>query len=357
MRQKKKTKTNPEPSAKQGKREGSRGGEASSSKSKGAATKSGRKSKDDTKVDGKLKDNTSKSGAKSKDNSRKRSGKSVVDASKTTGKSKGVDASTPKSSIKFKLDSPKAATKDTRKTTTKDTPKTVTKSKGKASKSGNKSNANGSGKAKAGSAKVKETKGKEKSTETVKTPKSAKGKSLDTLKGQVQNFLSRALVADELLRHPDVDVKVAVASCISEITRITAPDAPYEIRYVFRLIVSSFENLSDKSSRSYSKRTLILKTVAKVRSCVVMLDLECDGLIVEMFHHFLKAIRDYHPENVFSSMVTIMSLVLEESEDILFELISPVLASVKRDNQEVLPIAQKLGERVFKNCAIKGKPY
>ncbi|KAF5936300.1 hypothetical protein HYC85_027429 [Camellia sinensis] len=144
----------------------------------------GRKSKDDTKVDGKLKDNTSKSGAKSKDNSQKSSGKSVVDASKTTGKSKDVNASTPKSSIKFKLDSPRAATKDTPKTTTKDTPKTATKSKGKASKSGNKSNANGSGKAKAGSAKVKETEGKEKSTETVKTPKSAKGKSPDTLKGQ-----------------------------------------------------------------------------------------------------------------------------------------------------------------------------
>lgn len=38
----------------------------------------------------------------------------------------------------------------------------------------------------------------------------------------------KALVANELLRHPDADVKVAVASCISEITRITAPDAPYE---------------------------------------------------------------------------------------------------------------------------------
>lgn len=60
---------------------------------------------------------------------------------------------------------------------------------------------------------------------------------------------------------------------------------------IFQLIVSSFENLSDKSSRSYDKRTLILETVAKVRSCVVMLDLECDGLIVEMFQHFLKAIR------------------------------------------------------------------
>lgn len=38
----------------------------------------------------------------------------------------------------------------------------------------------------------------------------------------------KALVADELLRHSNVDVKVALASCLSEITRITAPDAPYD---------------------------------------------------------------------------------------------------------------------------------
>lgn len=38
----------------------------------------------------------------------------------------------------------------------------------------------------------------------------------------------KALVTNELLRHSDVDVNVSVASCISEITRITAPDAPYE---------------------------------------------------------------------------------------------------------------------------------
>ncbi|XP_059658238.1 sister chromatid cohesion protein PDS5 homolog C-like [Cornus florida] len=195
---------------------------------------------------------------------------------------------------------------------------------------------------------------------------------------QVENFLSRveqspsksmqtalapslkALVADKLLRHSDTDVKVAVASCISEITRITAPDAPYndnEMKDVFQLIVSSFENLPDKSSRSYNKRTSILETVAKVRSCVVMLDLECDGLIIEMFQHFLKSIRDYHPENVFSSMETIITLVLEESEDISLELLSPILESLKRDNKEALPIAQKLGERVFENCAFKLKPY
>ncbi|XP_022754454.1 biorientation of chromosomes in cell division protein 1-like 1 isoform X2 [Durio zibethinus] len=179
----------------------------------------------------------------------------------------------------------------------------------------------------------------------------------------MQNALSpslKALVAEQLFKNHDDDVKVAVAACISEITRITAPDAPYDddqMKEVFQLIVSSFKNLSDKSSRSFIKRTSILETVAKVRSCVVMLDLECDALIIEMFQHFLKAIRDYHAEAVFTSMMTIMTLVLEESEDISAELLSPLLASVRRDNEEVLPVARRLAERVLENCASKLKPY
>ncbi|MED6174668.1 hypothetical protein PIB30_071187 [Stylosanthes scabra] len=179
----------------------------------------------------------------------------------------------------------------------------------------------------------------------------------------MQNAISpsmKALIADGLVRHSDTDVKVAVASCISEITRITAPEAPYDddqMKEVFRLIVSSFENLHDKSSRSYAKRASILETVAKVRSCVVMLDLECDALILEMFQHFLKEIRESHPENVLSSMETIMILVLDESEDISVDLISPLLSSIKKDNEEVLPIARKLGERVLESCATKLKPY
>ncbi|QCE16301.1 transcriptional regulator ATRX [Vigna unguiculata] len=170
----------------------------------------------------------------------------------------------------------------------------------------------------------------------------------------------KALIADKLLRHSDDDVKVAVASCISEITRITAPDAPYDddqMKEVFQLIVSSFENLHDTLSRSYAKRTSILETVAKVRSCVVMLDLECDALILEMFQHFFKAIREYHPENVFSSMETIMTLVVEESEDISLDLLSTLLTRVKKDDEEAFPIAKKLGERVLESCATKLKPY
>ena len=63
----------------------------------------------------------------------------------------------------------------------------------------------------------------------------------------MQNALSallKAMVTDQLLRHSDVDVKVVVAACISEITRTTAPDATYDddqMKEIFQLIVSSFE--------------------------------------------------------------------------------------------------------------------
>lgn len=67
----------------------------------------------------------------------------------------------------------------------------------------------------------------------------------------------------------------------------------YDMQEAFEPIVSSFKDLSDMSSRSYSKRVSILDNVARVRSPVVMLDLECDSLIVEMFCNFLGSIR-YH---------------------------------------------------------------
>ncbi|KAH9616279.1 hypothetical protein KSS87_014640 [Heliosperma pusillum] len=171
---------------------------------------------------------------------------------------------------------------------------------------------------------------------------------------------TKALIAEELLRHSDADVKVAVASCISEITKITAPEAPYAddvMKEVFQLTVSCFEKLDDKSSRSYMKRISILETLARVRSCVVMLDLECDDLIVEMFKHFFRTIRDDHHVGVFSAMETIMTLVLEESEGISVDLLSSILNILKKEDKEVLPIARLLGEKVIVSCASTVKPY
>ncbi|XP_051137159.1 sister chromatid cohesion protein PDS5 homolog C-like [Andrographis paniculata] len=172
--------------------------------------------------------------------------------------------------------------------------------------------------------------------------------------------LINALAAEKLLKHSHGDVKVSVALCISEITRITAPEAPYDddkLKDVMQLIVSSFEHLSDTSTRSRKKRITILKIMAKVRSWVVMLDFGFDQIIIEMFQYFLKGITDYHTEDIFSYMETIMSRVLLESEDISSDLLGPILVTLKKNNKAVFPAAKKLAVTVIQITADKIRPY
>lgn len=140
----------------------------------------------------------------------------------------------------------------------------------------------------------------------------------------MQPFLN-AIAKTELLHHQDREVKLYLAACHCEITRITAPDAPYDdevfkvffvkadgiflwvspsngwfltkqlICYtyqdIFELIVSTFSGLENINSPAFGKRLIILETLARYRSCVVMLDLECDDLINEMFKTFFAVIR------------------------------------------------------------------
>ncbi|KAL0910609.1 hypothetical protein M5K25_021608 [Dendrobium thyrsiflorum] len=169
-----------------------------------------------------------------------------------------------------------------------------------------------------------------------------------------------SLITKEFLNHPEADVKVFVAACINEIIRVTAPDAPYNdglMKEIFAMIVDAFEKLDDMSGCSYFKRVSILEIMAKVRSCVVMLDLECDDLILHMFENFLKSIRTDHPINVFSSMETIMTLILEESEDISQELLSCLLSNVQKSKKGVMPVVRRLAEKVISNCYMRLKPY
>uniref|UniRef100_A0A2N9EHD3 Uncharacterized protein n=1 Tax=Fagus sylvatica TaxID=28930 RepID=A0A2N9EHD3_FAGSY len=50
----------------------------------------------------------------------------------------------------------------------------------------------------------------------------------------------KELTINELLRHVEMDVKISIVSCISEITRIIAPDAPYDdekMKELFQLTI------------------------------------------------------------------------------------------------------------------------
>uniref|UniRef100_A0A3Q7FSY2 Uncharacterized protein n=1 Tax=Solanum lycopersicum TaxID=4081 RepID=A0A3Q7FSY2_SOLLC len=174
----------------------------------------------------------------------------------------------------------------------------------------------------------------------------------------------KELVADGLLRHSDMDVKVSVASCISEIMRITAPDQPYKdsiLKDFFELAVLAFRKLSCLNGRCYSKAVSIIKVLAKYRTSVLMLDLMLDTLIVHMFQHFLNGIRPEHPDKVFTDIKEIMTMIIKESENIPMQFLS-ILAnilinSVKKENQNVSPRSYVLGEEVLQESAVKLHPY
>ena len=162
--------------------------------------------------------------------------------------------------------------------------------------------------------------------------------------------LVKALITNKLLRHAEMDVKVSIVSCIIKITRITAPNAPCkdeQIKEIFQLIMAAFENMPHMSTHSYKKVVSILDTIAKVKLCLVMLDLKCDALVVKMFQSFLKIIRSDYPSAVLLAMETIMNLVIDESEDISLDLLSSLFASVRKENQNVSPMSWKLGEQII----------
>jgi hypothetical protein len=88
-----------------------------------------------------------------------------------------------------------------------------------------------------------------------------------------------------------------------------------------------------------------------------MLDLECDALVVEMFQTFFKTISANHPHDVFSAMETIMTMVIDESDDISLDLLNSLFARVRKENKIVSPISWNLGAKVITNCAAKLQPY
>ncbi|OIT27111.1 hypothetical protein A4A49_25553 [Nicotiana attenuata] len=180
----------------------------------------------------------------------------------------------------------------------------------------------------------------------------------DSMKTALQPVMN---ALKELLSYTNEDVKVLVVCCITELFRITAPHHPYDdgkqMEEILQHTIMALKKLSDVSGCSYYKVVQILETVAKVRAFVMLLDFECDTLVIEIFKLFLGIIRPYHPHNVFTKMEEIMTQLIEDSDELSVELLRPILDSVKKGNQIASPVSSKLGERVLEKSAAVVKPY
>ncbi|XP_031091634.1 uncharacterized protein LOC115996518 [Ipomoea triloba] len=172
--------------------------------------------------------------------------------------------------------------------------------------------------------------------------------------------IMKALIGSELLGHSDEAVKVSVVLCLSEIMRITAPRQPYDdavMKEIFQHIVGTFEKLSNVKSHCYSKAAQILDNVSKVRACVMLLDLECDTMVVDIIKLFLRIISSSHANDVFTNMEDIIIWIIKECDEVSGELLMPLVDSIKNENQTVSPVSWQLGQNVLEKCSSIIRPY
>lgn len=70
------------------------------------------------------------------------------------------------------------------------------------------------------------------------------------------------------------------------------------VQEYFQLSVMAVNKMSSKSGSCYNKAVSVLKILADFRVCVLMLDLELDELILQLFRQFLDTSR-YTVDNLY----------------------------------------------------------
>ncbi|GJR63363.1 phospholipase-like protein [Tanacetum coccineum] len=154
-----------------------------------------------------------------------------------------------------------------------------------------------------------------------------------------------ALVAKELLRHPDMNVNISVACCICDVLRIMDDNAPYNV------IEQIKYNLSELSFKFKVPKTLSHLPYSLLKS-----DLLLKGLIVRLFKQFLTSADSNSYRAVFK-MKQIMIIIIEQSELLDLKLVDLLVTSVRKENQITSPASWKLGNEVLEKCAAKLKSH
>nr|XP_043622837.1 uncharacterized protein LOC122594451 [Erigeron canadensis] len=165
-----------------------------------------------------------------------------------------------------------------------------------------------------------------------------------------------ALMAKQLVRHPDMQVNISVACCVCEIMRIMAPETPSndeQFKDFFEMVVSTFEKLSSVPGRCYATMTKVLNIFSNIRLPVLLLDPEAH---IRLFKQFLT-VADSNSSAIVLKMEKIMTMIIEESKCLAPELVALLVTSVKKDNQIASPVCWQLGVKILTNCADHIKPH
>ncbi|KAG2602210.1 hypothetical protein PVAP13_5KG660400 [Panicum virgatum] len=166
--------------------------------------------------------------------------------------------------------------------------------------------------------------------------------------------LSKSLVQTTLLNHKDKDVKLLVAVCFIEVMRILAPDPPFSdeiLKEIFRLFISIFADLTETSSPYLTRRMKILESVAALRCSMIMLNIGCEDLILDMVKIFFTSVRQGLQQSVCQAMLSIIMQIL--TEKVTQPLVDLILRNLVKDDKGA---SHKLAFDIIHNCAEKLEP-
>ncbi|KAK7713576.1 Sister chromatid cohesion protein pds5 [Botryosphaeria dothidea] len=155
--------------------------------------------------------------------------------------------------------------------------------------------------------------------------------------------IGKELASQNLLSHKDRGVRAWAGCCVVDIFRLCAPDAPYtasQLKDIFMLFINTiFRALSDPSDPYNSQHLYVLKSLAEVKSVVLLTDLPSSNtLITALFTICFDVLSgpskaesgEELSKNVEHHMTAVLATLVDESQGLPGEVVDVILAQFLR---------------------------
>ncbi|KAK9462853.1 armadillo-type protein [Lipomyces oligophaga] len=213
---------------------------------------------------------------------------------------------------------------------------------------------------------------------------------LESVHGELQRFdqgdvdlttlekVAKELISNNLIKHKDKGVRAYTASCLADVLRLFAPDAPYtvgQLQIIFHHFVSQLKELADNESPYFAQYYYLLESLSQVKSVVLVADLpNGEAIMSELFQMFFDMAKPEGLKNLEFHMTEILVQLIEESPTIPRDVVTMILAqflrtavslhqsSVPNQNQSVrskvqtrltqqIPPAYSMAKTICINCS------
>ncbi|KAK8252315.1 sister chromatid cohesion and DNA repair protein [Phyllosticta capitalensis] len=170
---------------------------------------------------------------------------------------------------------------------------------------------------------------------------------------------AKQLANPNLLGHKDRGVRAWTTCCIVDMFKLCAPDAPYtgpQLKEIFTLIIDTIiPALSDPSSPFNSQHVYVLRSLAEVKSIVLVTDIpSANNLILALCTKCFDVLSgpsksasgEELSKNVEHYMTKLLAVLVDESQSLPAEVVDVILAQFLRADPRVMSGGGSKGKKI-----------